>query len=374
MLSQYFMPILNLAGLMALIALSFSGTARLVSKKIVRQVVFGAILGVGAVLISLQPIMNVSGIQIDPRNLFVGTAAAIFGPIPGAITFFIAAATRYHEAAPSASVCIFSLFYAGCAGLSWRQFTRDVDSKHEVHFVILGLTISLSYVSTFLLPRDHWQDIFSTAVPVLIATNVIGALVLGSLLERHRRQNEREQRLVDLASFDPLTEVMNRRAFEKSYESSVLTMSSSGTAIIIVDLDNFKHINDAHGHTVGDMVLVGISRILQRNIRSRDLCARFGGDEFLMCFPNTSAGSTAKIVARIQDAIFRFGKDDLDLSLGLSISVGVCWSEHPLSLDAAFEIADQSLYQAKVGGKNQVVFNDKALLIPNTPVGAIAFG
>lgn len=374
MLSQYFMPVMNLAGLIALIALSFGATSRLPPNKIIRQIAFGAILGVGAVLVYLQPIMTVSGIQNDPRNLFVGLAAAIFGPISGLIVFLIAAFTRYHEAAPSASVCIFSLFTAGCAGLCWRQYTRDIEEKHEVHFVALGLTISLSYLSTFLLPRDHWQSIFSTAVPVLTVTNVIGSLLLGSLLERHRRQSEREQRLVNLASFDPLTEVMNRRAFEKSYESSVLTAPSAGTAVIIVDLDNFKLINDAHGHTTGDMVLVGVSRILKRSIRSRDLCARFGGDEFLMCFPNISAGSTEKIVGRIQDAISRFGKDELALPFGLSVSVGVCWSEYPLSLESAFEMADQCLYQAKVGGKNQTVLNIKSHPTPTTTDRNIAFG
>lgn len=374
MLSQYFMAVLNLAGLMALIALLFSATSRLSTNKIVQQMVFGTILGIGAFLVYLQPIMKVSGIQNDPRNLFVGLAAAIFGPIPGLIVFLIAAFTRYHEAAPTASVCIFSLFTAGCAGLCWRQFTRGVEEKHEVHFVALGLTISLSYLSTFLLPRDYWQSIFSTAVPVLTTTNVIGALLLGGLLERHRRQLEREQRLANLASSDPLTEVMNRRAFEKSYEAAVLSASSSGMAFIIVDLDNFKHINDTKGHAVGDIVLVGISRIIQDSIRSRDLCARFGGDEFLMCFPNISAGNTEKIVARIQDAVARFGKEDLDLPLGLSVSVGVCWSEYPLALEAAFEIADQSLYQAKAGGKNRAVFNDKDLLTPKAPIGEIAFG
>lgn len=374
MLSQYFMPVLNLAGLMALIALSFSATSRLSLNKTVQQMVFGTILGVGAVLVYLQPIMNVSGIQNDPRNLFVGLAAAIFGPISGLIVFLIAAFTRYHEAAPSASVCIFSLFTAGCAGLCWRHFTRDVEEKNEAHFVVLGLTISLSYLSTFFLPREHWQDIFSTAVPVLTTTNIIGSLLLGSLLERHRRQTEREQKLLNLASSDPLTEVMNRRAFEKSYEASVLNKPSSGTAFIIVDLDNFKRINDTHGHAVGDLALVGLSKILQRSIRSRDLCARFGGDEFLMCFPNISAGNTAKIVARIQDAISRFGEEDLDLPLGLSVSVGVCWSEDPMPLESAFEMADQCLYQAKVGGKNKAVFNVKSHLTPAIPDGNIAFG
>lgn len=359
MTSQHLISILNLAGLMALIAIAFYGAFRLVSRSIIQQLLFGGILGTGAVLISLQPIMHVNGIQNDPRNLFVGSAAAIFGPIAGLVAFLFAATTRYYEAAPSANVCIFSLFVAGCAGLVWRHYTRNVDSKREVHFILLGLTISLSYISTFLLPRDHWQGIFMTAVPVLVLTNVIGALVLGGLLERHHQQEIRERKLLDQASFDPLTGAMNRRAFEKQYETTVVPQTSSGVAFIIVDLDHFKDVNDSYGHTVGDRVLVGVSKILQRSIRDGDLSARFGGDEFILCLPDISVGHVAPIIDRIQKSIARFGKEEFDFDLNLTVSVGVCWSEKPQSLEAAFEIADQSLYQAKADGKNQAVSNNK---------------
>lgn len=225
MMFQYLISTLNLAGLMALIAVAFYGAFRLTSRSLVQQIIFGVILGAGAIFVSLQPIMNVNEIQNDTRNLFVGIVAAIFGPLAGAITFLIAATTRYHEAAPSANVCILSLFIAGCAGLVWRHYTRNVERKREVHFIVLGLTISLSYVSTFLLPREHWQGIFMTAVPILVMTNIIGAMVLGGLLEGHHRQKERERKLLDQASFDPLTGAMNRRAFEKKYEASVLSQS-----------------------------------------------------------------------------------------------------------------------------------------------------
>jgi diguanylate cyclase len=217
MLTQYLISTLNLAGMMALIALSFSGASKLISHNLGRQILYGLILGAGAVLVSIQPIMHVNGIQNDPRNLFVGCATAIFGPVAGLITFMIAATTRYHEAAPSANVCVISLFVAGCAGLAWRRYTRNLVSKNEGHFAVLGLTISLSYFTTFLLPREAWHGIFSTAVPVLTIVNVIGAVVLGGFLERHRLRNERERTLLDHASFDPLTGLMNRRAFEMEY-------------------------------------------------------------------------------------------------------------------------------------------------------------
>lgn len=364
MTSQYLISILNLAGLMALIAVAFHGAFKLQSPSIVQQNVAGMILGAGAVLVSLQPIMHASGVQNDPRNLFVGIAAAIFGPLAGMITFLIAATTRYHEAAPSANVCIFSLFVAGCAGLVWRHYTRNVERKRAVHFIILGLTISLSYISTFLLPRDHWQGIFTTAVPILVATNIIGAMILGGLLERYRRQENQERKLLNEASYDPLTGVMNRRAFEKEYKNSVLSQTSSGIAFIIVDLDHFKDVNDTHGHTVGDKVLVGVSKILQRSIRDSDLSARFGGDEFILCLLDISVSDVTKIVERIKVSIAQFGKEEFDIDLSLTVSIGVYWSEKRQRLDAAFEIADRSLLKAKAYGKNQSVWGDRTSLIP----------
>ncbi|NHQ74585.1 diguanylate cyclase [Roseovarius gahaiensis] len=362
MTSQYLISILNLAGLMALIAVAFYGAFKLTLHSIVQQITFGLILGGGAIFVSLQPIMHVSGVQNDPRNIFVGISAAIFGPWAGLVTFLIAAVTRYYEAAPSANVCVFSLFVAGCAGLVWRHYTRNLVRKRQVHFIILGLTISLSYLSTFLLPRDHWLDIFTTAVPILILTNVIGAMILGGLLERHHNQEERERELLNHAFLDPLTGAMNRRAFEKEYETSILSQTSSCIAFIIIDLDDFKNVNDTYGHTVGDKVLVGVCKILQRSIRDGDLSARFGGDEFVLCLPDISVGDVAPILDRIRRSVSKFGKEEFDLDLNLTVSIGVSWRRKPQRLRAAFESADKSLYQAKANGKNQSMSDDRTIV------------
>lgn len=89
MTSQYLISILNLAGLMALIAVAFYGAFKLTFHSIVQQITFGLILGGGAIFVSLQPIMHVSGVQNDPRNIFVGISAAIFGPLAGIVTFLL---------------------------------------------------------------------------------------------------------------------------------------------------------------------------------------------------------------------------------------------------------------------------------------------
>jgi diguanylate cyclase (GGDEF)-like protein len=158
---------------------------------------------------------------------------------------------------------------------------------------------------------------------------------------------------------------MNRRAFEKKYETSILSQTFSCIAFIIIDLDDFKGVNDTYGHSVGDKALVGVSRILQRSIRDGDLCARFGGDEFVLCLPDTGVGDVTTIVDRIRDSISKFGKEEFDLDLGLTVSIGVSWSRKPQILKAAFEAADKSLYQAKADGKNRSVSDDRTSVTPN---------
>ncbi len=159
-----------------------------------------------------------------------------------------------------------------------------------------------------------------------------------------------------------MTGAMNRRAFEKKYEASVLSQTSSGMALIIVDLDHFKNVNDTYGHSVGDRVIIGVSNILQRSIRDGDLSARFGGDEFVLFLPDIRAGDVTTIVDRIQGSVANLGREEFDLDLDLTVSIGVCWSQKPQRLESAFEIADQSLYQAKADGKNQSVSNGSLAL------------
>lgn len=205
MLSLYLVSSLNFAGLMALTAISFAILGRTLSARHNQQIAFGAILGLGAAIVSLQPIMIVNGIQIDPRNLFVGCAGAFVGPLAGIISFVMAAATRYYEGNGSANICVLSLLVATCAGLAWRHFTKDLEKIGEKHLLVLGLTISLSYFCTFLLPRNYWSEVFSAAVPFLTIINVMGTMVLGGFLERERRRERRERRLQSQASIDPLT-------------------------------------------------------------------------------------------------------------------------------------------------------------------------
>ena len=356
-MSQYVIMTVNFAGLMALTAIAFGLVLKSVAGRPAQQVLFGLVLGLGAAFVSLQPIMFVNGLQIDPRNLFVGCAGAFAGPLGGAISFAIAAATRYYEGDPSAYVCVLSLFLATAAGLAWRSLCWNRGQVGAVHLLLLGLGISLSYVCTFLLPREDWRTVFSSAIPFLTTTNVIGTLVLGGFLERERRRRLREDHLKDQASVDPLTGLKNRRAFEAAYETTVLPQSATlGVAFLLIDLDHFKQVNDTYGHATGDRVLVGVAEKLVARLRDFDLTARFGGEEFAVCLPDTGREDAMMIAQRLRRAVVEVGKSAA--APGLTTSIGICWTPSPIAMRRAFDIADGALYQAKLHGRDQVVLDD----------------
>ncbi|KAA2314689.1 GGDEF domain-containing protein [Pseudooceanicola sediminis] len=362
-MSLYLLSTANFAGLMALVAISYGIATRNLSHRLVRNIVLGLILGFGAAAASLQPVMHINGIQIDPRNLFVGCAGAFVGPLAGLISFVMAAVTRYYEDQPLAIVCIVSLFVATCAGLAWRHFTRNQERTSRKLLVGLGLTISLSYVCTFLLPRSYWGAVFSSAVPFLVVTNIIGTTVLGGFLERERRRARRWRRLQAQASIDPLTGLLNRRAFEAAYATVTRTGTSKDMAFLLVDLDNFKKVNDVLGHAGGDKVLIAAARKLSTCVRDGDLVARFGGEEFAVCLPSSTLEQAAAIAQRIRAAISELDMVKARNAPPTTASIGVCWGAATLRLEDAFEIADRALYRAKVEGRDQVVFGEHEAVV-----------
>lgn len=353
-LMQYILSALNLAGLMALIAVASISTYKSISRGIAQNIIFGLILGIGAALISAQPIMHINGLQIDPRNLFVGCAAAIFGPLAGLIAFIIAALTRYLEAAPTAYVCIFSLFVAGCCGLAWRSFMEDKRTGHP-QIALLGLTISISYVSTFLLPREYWAGVFFNAIPVLVLINIIGSLVLGNFLKYFQDQQDREAHLVRQACFDPLTGLLNRRAFDEAYDALFQSSQTSMVAFVVLDIDDFKAINDQHGHSVGDEIIVALARIVKENFKDNALAGRFGGDEFMICLISSDFNEASLLLRELQKNVAEFNHQKLTSSL--TVSIGAIWSEEPLPFSMAFHYADSALHAVKKSGKNQIIIH-----------------
>jgi diguanylate cyclase len=158
------------------------------------------------------------------------------------------------------------------------------------------------------------------------------------------------------AMHDSLTGMPNREAYQQRLEQEVKRIERYGgkLSLMVCDVDLFKRINDAYGHLAGDKVLKIIANSLQRNLRSTDFIARFGGEEFVALMPETST-SEAKIVAekmrrKIEESPFNFKKEPVQIT----VSFGISEFAEGESADDVFSRADRALYEAKNKGRNQV--------------------
>ena len=166
-----------------------------------------------------------------------------------------------------------------------------------------------------------------------------------------------------VAAVDPLTGLFNRRYFLTRLHEEVerARRQSSALAVLMIDLDNFKQLNDRLGHTVGDAVLRFAGDVLRRSVRSFDVCARLGGDEFAILMPGSSPESAGQVGERIRAGVEashasgNLGSDDqrVSASVGFASLTGN-------SAEDLMERADQALYVAKRGGKNRVHSNGEA--------------
>lgn len=177
--------------------------------------------------------------------------------------------------------------------------------------------------------------------------------VTTNITERHQLQEQ----LKRLAEHDELTGVYNRRKLMEELGSRLQEVRRYRTsvALLLLDIDYFKAINDCHGHLVGDRVLCELAKVLSESIREPDLLARFGGEEFAVLMPNTSIEQAETAAERLRLAVSRhhFNVEAKEGAIGLTISlgVGICNSDDP-EITRVLQRADNALYEAKEQGRN----------------------
>ncbi len=171
-------------------------------------------------------------------------------------------------------------------------------------------------------------------------------------------------RMKDLAMRDGLTELYNRRVFDETLAQKVKCSDMRPVSLLIIDLDNFKRVNDTYGHQAGDQVLKTFGKILKESCRGNDLVARFGGEEFAIILSQTKAATAHVIAQRIRNRLEKtaFTFDDHQLQMTASIGLATCNGGNSIFTSNLVKQADRALYQAKKTGKNKVcVFPDDLL-------------
>lgn len=164
-----------------------------------------------------------------------------------------------------------------------------------------------------------------------------------------------EQELALLARSDSLTDLANRRHFDERLDQALARQRRSALplALLYLDIDHFKDINDRLGHLIGDEVLTEFARRLKSSLRETDFIARLGGDEFVVLLEHVETSEVAELVARkLMAAMQReFTVDGATLTVSISIGIAFC-GHHCLARDELIQIADAALYQAKEAGRN----------------------
>ncbi len=227
--------------------------------------------------------------------------------------------------------------------------------------VVMSLLVTTSInVALGLVDRMAVDLLVATLVPLIVAPLASGA-AMGLLIEVETARAA----LLEVAVRDALTQLYNRRFFSARLEEEVQRARRQPVpvALVLVDIDHFKRINDTYGHAVGDEVLQRVAEVLQAQARPYDVAARFGGEEFVLMLPGSTAAEGAAVAERIRQAVqaLRLASLEGGASPQITVSLGVAeLAGAPDDADALLRRADAAMYRAKHDGRNRIVTHDGA--------------
>ncbi|WP_309044033.1 GGDEF domain-containing protein [Marinobacter sediminicola] len=212
--------------------------------------------------------------------------------------------------------------------------------------------LNLSSIGAIVLHGDAFQD--DVQKWTFMATALVVSATAFAFAQRTDNQRER---LEHLATIDPLTGVKNRRSMDEELDLAAAHAERTGIpyALVMLDIDHFKKVNDEYGHGVGDEVLVDLVMLIQQSTRKSDELFRFGGEEFVLLLPGVDGAGLVAVMNNLQHIL---RKKMTHPGGPITVSVGVALLRHGESVSDWLERADEALYKAKETGRDRVVFSD----------------
>ena len=204
---------------------------------------------------------------------------------------------------------------------------------------------------------------YTRSDPYMGELSVILNVLCDDLHNKSRALDEQLKKYMDLSYMDALTGLLNRRGFHRASQREVQNVlrGEDSACLILADIDHFKLVNDTYGHKSGDMVLKDFADRLQAKLRPRDMCCRYGGEEFLILLPEVGLSTALEIAERQRlycaEKPFSLEAQEIYVtaSFGVSEITLDCGSTEPdVLLESALSRADKALYKAKHQGRNQV--------------------
>lgn len=240
-----------------------------------------------------------------------------------------------------------------------RRFDRldlfDVTALTTLAASFLSTIVTAIIVVSFDMPNVGDHMLIAFVVPYFIAP-VFGLLAAFSLRKIHRAH----RLAADLARKDPLTGLLNRRSFFHPPKINMLEpeLELNTRAAFFIDIDNFKTINDNHGHDAGDAVLRHFASQLRGTLRDRDLAARIGGEEFALHIVNIDEPRAIDLMEILLDTIRDARMPYGDIEIRYTISIGAALADPNVPIEEVLRHADRQLYSAKKAGRDAWVLTD----------------
>lgn len=268
-----------------------------------------------------------------------------------------------------------NLTYIGCntafANDAGKDSSQDIIGKNDHQMpwkdqadlynsddknVINSQTPKLFFEEPQTTPEGQLIWLRTSKVPLRNSRNEIIGII--GLYDDITEQKRSEERIQFLANNDALTELPNRASLEEKveYNISLSERNGLGFALMFLDIDNFKDINDTLGHAIGDRILVNLSKRLKKVLRHEDTLARFGGDEFVILLPNTNDIEAQEVAKKLLYAIHQpcsISHHKLTITVSIGISI---YPNDGLDKDSLYKNADTALYRSKLNGKNNYSF------------------
>lgn len=307
------------------------------------------------------------GFFLPYRLMIITTIVLVLGAIT---TGFSAGILRWldgYHAAKYFNLAWFFMFSAG-ALLAMNKFNVLPSNWWTQNIGQIGATLMVALLSFALANRMNYdrrlreaaQQETAQAQKKLLDHQIRANEDLDRIVRQRTEELEiANARLKEMSATDGLTSLLNRRAFEEIYEREFKRAyrEKSSLAILMIDLDHFKKINDQHGHPFGDRCLVSAANIIRANLRRPpDIAARYGGEEFILLLPNTDADGALCVANNILRDLASNVVREGNLALRLTASIGVIsrTPDEELEREALLKMADERLYQAKANGRNRV--------------------
>ena len=274
----------------------------------------------------------------------------------GLFTFNEQLRLRILVAAPLVAACAFAV-----ASELWRTSSRSlwIARPAAVLLAIHGTIFVWRFFAGVLSDNSHLEvaGIAGPLHPVALLEALIIAVALGFLLLSAAKEEIGLQHR-EAALLDPLTGVSNRRGFEAEVRRMLARGARSGTptALLLLDLDRFKTVNDRFGHPTGDRLLQALTETVTAQLRDGDVLGRLGGDEFAVALNNARIDQALILAERIRRAVAAMRVKNADMEVSFTVSVGVASLRDVETLGVLLSEADAALYRAKAHGSNRVEF------------------